>query len=90
MSDSEDDKPLAARNVVRQPEGAQNTVSALTSSKPEPVSASIPQDAIKRKAAQKAPVKDESDSEDDKPLLTRAKPAARPGGYCGSLTATYI
>ncbi|KAL3131344.1 hypothetical protein ABBQ38_000630 [Trebouxia sp. C0009 RCD-2024] len=84
MSDSEDDKPLAARNIVaKQPAVPTKTENASTSSKPNPVSASNPQNAIKRKAAQKAPVVD-SDSEDDKPLLTRAKPAVRPG-YGGAV-----
>lgn len=88
MSDSEEDKPLAARNIaVKQPAGALKTDSAATSTKPSLVSASNPQDATKRKAAQKAPVIDESDSEDDKPLLTRAKPAARTGDHCSNKPA---
>lgn len=80
MSDSEDDKPLAARNIpVKQPAAASKTSNAAASSKPSVVIASNPQDVIKRKAAQKAPVIDTSDSEDDNVLVTRAKPAARPG-----------
>ena len=87
MSDSEDDKPLAARNIaVKQSAAATNTGNAATSSKPSSVSASNPQDAIKRKAAQKAPVIDTSDSGDDRPLLTRAKPAVRPGDHCSKTT----
>ncbi|KAL3135432.1 hypothetical protein ABBQ32_007614 [Trebouxia sp. C0010 RCD-2024] len=79
MSDSEDDKPLAARNIVaKQPAVAVKAENASMSSKPKPVSASYPQNTIKRKAAQKAPVDSDSD-EGGKPLLTRAKPAARPG-----------
>ena len=88
MSDSEEDK--LARNIaanVKQPAGALKTDSAATSTKPSLVSASNPQDATKRKAAQKAPVIDESDSDDDKPLLTRAKPAARTGDHCSNKPA---
>lgn len=85
MSDSEDDKPLAARNIaLKQLAVAPKIANAATSSKPSSVSASNPQDAIKSKAAQKAPVIDTSDSEEDKPLLTRAKPAVRPGDHCSS------
>ena len=74
--------PLAARNIVaKQPAVAVKTESASTSPKPNPLPAPNPQNVIKRKAAQKAPVID-SDSEDDKPLLTRAKPAARQGDHC--------
>ena len=87
MSDSEDDKPLAARNIVaKQPAVAVKTESASTS--PNPLPAPNPQNAIKRKAAQKAPVID-SDSEDDKPLLTRAKPAARQGDHCSPMPTAY-
>lgn len=80
MSDSEEDKPLAARNIaVKPPAAAPKTSNAAVSSKPGVVTASNPPDAIRRKAAQKAPVIDTSDSEDDKVLGTRAKPAAKPG-----------
>ena len=90
MSDSEDDQPLAARNIaVKQPIAAPRIGHAATSSKPSSISASKPQDAIKRKAAQKAPVIDTSDSEDDKPLLTRAKPAVRPGDHCSKMTVRF-
>ena len=82
MSDSEDDQPLAARKIpVKQSAAAPKIGHAATSSKPSPASASNPQDSIKRKAAQKAPVIDTSDSEEDIPLLTRAKPAVRPGDF---------
>lgn len=64
MSDSEDDKPLAARAAP-----AHKTAAAANGH-------SSVEDPVRRKAAQKAPIIDESDSEDDKPLGARAKPAA--------------
>ena len=71
MSDSEDDKPLAARAAPAPlPAAAANGHSNKAGGDP-----------VRRKAAQKAPVIDESDSEDDKPIGARAaaaKPAPRP------------
>ena len=71
MSDSEDDKPLAARaGPAPRPAAAANGHSAGADGDP-----------VRRKAAQKAPIIDESDSEDDKPLggqAVAAKPAPRP------------
>ena len=78
MSDSEDDKPLAARSIaVKQSSGLPKSVSNAAHEKANPSAA--PQDPIKRKAAQKAPVIDESDSDEDKPLSARGPLAAKPG-----------
>lgn len=78
MSDSEDDVPLAARTIpVKRTSGLPKPVSSAASEKANLSAA--PQDPIKHKAAQKAPVVDDSDSDDDKPLLARAVPAVKPG-----------
>ena len=78
MSDSEDDKPLAARAAPVQKSAAAANGSAA---------GSTGEDTTKRKAAQKAPIIDDSDSEDDQPLGARAKaaatkPAPRPSMPC--------
>ena len=79
MSDSEDDKPLAARAIpVKSSSAAVPIKAASASDRAGQPSTSAAQDPLKRKAAQKASVIEESDSEDDKPLGARAKPAKPP------------
>ena len=79
MSDSEDDKPLAARAIpVKSSSAAVPSKAASASDRTGQPSTSAAQDPLKRKAAQKAPVVDDSDSEDDKPLGARAKPSKPP------------
>lgn len=83
MSDSDEDRPLAARaTTAKIPSGLGANGSSAAAQRAGQASTSAAQDPLKRKAAQKAPVIDESDSEDDQPLAARAKPAnaaARPG-----------
>ena len=84
MSDSDDDRPLAARaiTVKSAPAPIGNSAAAQRTGQP---STSAAKDPLKRRAAHKAPVIDESDSEDDQPLAARTKPAARPGLiYCSA------
>ena len=79
MSDSEDDKPLAARAIpVKSSSAAVPSKPASASDRTGQASTSAAQDPLKRKAAQKASVVDDSDSEDDKPLGARAKPSKPP------------
>lgn len=83
MSDSEEDKPLAARALPpKQLSTTAANVSSSAAGRTGEASTSAARDPLQRRATQKAPVIDESDSEDDKPLGARtkpAKPAARPG-----------
>lgn len=83
MSDSDEDRPLAARaTTAKTSSGLGANGSSAAAQRAGQPSTSAAQDPLKRRAAQKAPVIDESDSEDDQPLAARTKPAnpaARPG-----------
>lgn len=83
MSDSDEDRPLAARaTTAKISSGLGANGSSAAAQRTGQPSTSAAQDPLKRRAAQKAPVIDESDSEDDQPLAARTKPAnpaARPG-----------
>ena len=80
MSDSDEDRPLAARaTTAKISSGLGANGSSAAAQRAGQPSTSAAQDPLKRRAAQKAP---ESDSEDDQPLAARTKPAnpaARPG-----------
>ncbi|DBA84694.1 TPA: hypothetical protein ACH3X1_005949 [Trebouxia sp. C0004] len=93
MSDSDEDRPLAARaTTTKISSGLGANGSSAAAQRAGQPSTSAAQDPLKRRAAQKAPVIDESDSEDDQPLAARTKPsrpAARPGIALCLLTVVY-
>ena len=93
MSDSEEDRPLAARaTTAKNSSGLGASGSSAAAQRAGQPSTSAAQDPLKRRAAQKPPVIDESDSEDDQPLAARTKPAnpaARPGIALCLLTVVY-
>ena len=93
MSDSDEDRPLAARaTTAKISSGLGANGSSAAAQRAGQPSTSAAQDPLKRRAAQKPPVIDESDSEDDQPLAARTKPAnpaARPGIALCLLTVVY-